>query len=179
MQTNENKWYLIYTKSNTEKKLYEKIIARGILAYLPLRKIKKKWSDRIKMCEEPAFKSYVFAKLNSETMRIVEQLSGFLFLVSYGGGKQSTEQIKNKIFPVITDLTIEQISRTLAEYPKATLIDSSLIKGDKVEITKGSLKHYQGNLTTHPEGTKVAINLNGLKQSLIITVPMELLKKIA
>ena len=56
--------------------------------------------------------------------------------------------------------------------------DNKLITGDKVQITEGSLKNYQGNLLCEPLGNKVAIKLHGLKQSLIISVPTDLLKKI-
>lgn len=175
MQINEHKWYLIYTKFNAEKKLYEKIINRGILAYLPIRKIKRKWNDRFKIIEEPAFESYIFAKLNYDSMHQVEQLSGFMFFVSYGGGNNKID----KCFPHITDTTIWQIAKILTEYPQASLKHNTLIQGDKVEITKGSLINYQGILTTDPEGDKVAIKIKGLDQSLMITVPMSLLKKVA
>ena len=175
MDINEDKWYLIYTKFNAEKKLYEKIINRGILAYLPIRKIKRKWNDRFKIIEEPAFESYIFAKLNYDSMHQVEQLSGFMFFVSYGGGNNKID----KCFPHITDTTIWQIAKILTEYPQASLKHNTLIQGDKVEITKGSLINYQGILTTDPEGDKVAIKIKGLDQSLMITVPMSLLKKVA
>ena len=179
MDINEHKWYLIYTKFNAEKKLYEKIINRGILAYLPIRKIKRKWNDRYKIIEEPAFESYLFAKLNYDSMHVVEQMSGFMFFVSYGSPNKSTGQKSNKFFPLITDTSIDQIEKILTEHPKACLKNNSLIKGDKVQIIEGSLINYQGILTHHPEGNKVAINIKGLDQSLIITVPMLLLKKIA
>ena len=91
----------------------------------------------------------------------------------YGGGNNKID----KCFPHITDTSIGQIATILTEYPKASLKDNTLIKGDKVEITKGCLKNYQGVLITHPEGNTVAINIKGLKQSLVISVPMELLKK--
>ena len=175
MDINEHKWYLIYTKFNAEKKLYEKIINRGILAYLPIRKIKRKWNDRYKIIEEPAFESYLFAKLNYDSMHAVEQLSGFMFFVSYGGGNNSI----GKCFPLITDTSISQITKILTEYPKAALKHNTLIKGDKVQIIKGSLINYQGILTNHPEGNKVAIKIKGLDQSLMITIPMSLLKKVA
>ncbi|NQZ60790.1 transcription termination/antitermination NusG family protein [Crocosphaera sp.] len=179
MDTNNCKWYLIYTKFNAEKKMYEKIIGRGILAYLPIRKIKKKWSDRIKIIEEPAFQSYLFAKLNYDAMHVVEQLSGFMFFVSYGSPSKKTGQIDDKCFPLITDTSIGQIVKILSEFPTAVMKDNRLIKGDKVEITKGSLINYQGVLMAHPQGKTVAININGLKQSLVISIPLELLKKIA
>ena len=175
----ENKWYQIYTQPQAEKKLYNKITAFGCQAFLPIRKVKRQWSDRVKTIEEPAFKSYIFAKLNYNEMRYVERLSQFAFFVSYGGSINSAGQKNDKIYPYITDKTVEQIALVLIEHPQASMLDNKLIKGDTIVITEGSLKNYKGNLLCQPSGNKVAIKLHGLKQSLIITVPMDLLKKIA
>ena len=174
----DHKWYQIYTKPNAEKKLYNNICSYGFQAFLPIRIIKRQWSDRVKTIEEPAFKSYIFAKLNYPEMRSVEKLSHFCFFVSYCGVAKPTDQKYNKCFPYITDKTVEQIEKILAEHPQATMKDNKLIKGDKIMITEGSLKNYQGNLLSEPSGNKVGIKLHGLKQSLIITVPTSLLKKI-
>ena len=175
----EQKWYQIYTQPNAEKKLYNKILSYGFHAFLPIRLIKRQWSDRVKTIEEPAFKSYIFAKLNYNEMRCVERLSQFCYYVSYGGTINSAGQKSDKIYPYITDKTVEQIAMVLTEHPQAIMEDNKLIKGDKIEITEGSLKKYQGNLLCSPSGNKVALKLYGLKQSLIITVPVALLKKIA
>ncbi len=175
----ENKWYQIYTKSNAEKKLYIKILAYGFEAFLPIRKLKKRQGNRIKIIEEPAFKSYIFAKLDYEGMRRVERLSQFCFYVSYCGVVNLSGQNNKKNFPCITDKTVKQIEHVLAEHPQAIMIDKALVKGDKVEITEGSLKNYKGILMNQPSGNKVAIKLHGLNQSMIISVPIQLLQKSA
>ena len=178
-QIMENRWYQIYTKPNTETKLYNKICAYGFQAFLPVRIIKRQWSDRVKTIVEPAFKSYVFAKLNYREMRFVERLSQFCFYVSYVGSINTTDQKHDKRFPCITDTTVEQIKLILMEYPQATWVDKTLIKGDEIEITEGGLKGYKGILIEQPSGKKVAIKLHGLNHSLVITVPTVLLAKIA
>ena len=62
----EKKWYALYTKPRWEKKVYRLLSERGMEAYCPLNKVKKKWSDRIKLVEEPLFKSYVFVHTEEE-----------------------------------------------------------------------------------------------------------------
>lgn len=57
--------------------------------------------------------------------------------------------------------------------------DNKLIKGDKILISEGSLKNYQGNLLSHSSGNKVVNKIYGINQSLMISVPTALLKKIA
>ena len=41
------KWYVLYTKRNKEIKVVEGLIQNGFEAYTPIRKEKRKWSDRI------------------------------------------------------------------------------------------------------------------------------------
>jgi len=172
----DENWYQIYTRSNAEKKLYEKIIALGATAFLPLRKVRKQWSDRIKTIEEPAFKSYIFAKLSVAQMRMVERLSEFCYFVSYGSRSKSGIQRYGKFFPAISDHDIDTIANVLAAFPSTELLDKSkLAKGTMVQINQDSLKGYQATLLADPKGNKVAIDIKGLEQSLVMTVPVALL----
>jgi transcription antitermination factor NusG len=57
------KWFAIYTRPRWEKKVHKLLEEKGIECYCPLNKVHRKWSDRIKIVEEPLFKSYVFVKL--------------------------------------------------------------------------------------------------------------------
>ena len=173
----EKKWYQIYTKSNAEKKLYNKIIANGFQAYLPLKTEKKQWCDRVKTIEEPVLKSYLLAKLTTVELVIVERLTGFCFFVTFGClNKISRHSVIS--YPDITDKTIELINIILTEYPKAIWQTSTVVKGDKVEFITGSLKNYQSTLIYHSSETIVAIKLPELEQSFLINVPMALLKEI-
>ena len=173
----EKKWYQIYTKCNAEKKLYNKIKANGFEAFLPLRIVERQWCDRVKKIEEPVLKSYLFAKLTIDEMRIVERLTGFCFFVTFGclNKRNSNSAIR---YPDITDTTIKLIDIILTEYPKAIWQTSTVVKGDKVEFITGSLKNYQGTLIYHSSETIVAIKLPELEQSFLINVPMALLKEI-
>ena len=44
----EHKWYQIYTQANAEKNYTKKIQAYGTQAFLPIRIVKRQWSDRVK-----------------------------------------------------------------------------------------------------------------------------------
>ena len=74
--------------------------------------------------------------------------------------------------------TIKLIDLILTEYPDAIWQESTLIQGDKVEFIQGRLKHYQGILTHRSSEAKVAFKVPGLKQVLIINVPVSLMKNI-
>ncbi|TMP38370.1 hypothetical protein CWB98_06460 [Pseudoalteromonas rubra] len=172
MFDDRKKWFQIYTQPHAEKKLNRKLEALGFTSYLPLRRLTRQWSDRVKVVEEPAFKSYLFAKLLPEEMRLAERLSEFSFFVSYDGGDNG----HGKVFPNITDQDIEQIEAVLQAFPEALMYeDRRLKKGAQVVIREGSLKGYRGALLADATDNKVALALQGLSQSLVITVPVELL----
>ncbi|MEY3687769.1 MAG: hypothetical protein RIR84_610, partial [Bacteroidota bacterium] len=56
MAESTKKWYALYTKPRWEKKVDKALQQKGIEAYCPLNRVKRKWSDRIKTIEEPLFK---------------------------------------------------------------------------------------------------------------------------
>ena len=56
-------WFAVYTKPRSEKKLRSLLEKFSIESYLPLLRVKKKWSDRIKIIENPLFTSYLFVRI--------------------------------------------------------------------------------------------------------------------
>ena len=60
----EKKWYALYTRSRSEKKVLIELQYAQIEAYLPLVTRLKMWSDRKKKVEEPLFRSYIFVYID-------------------------------------------------------------------------------------------------------------------
>ena len=75
------KWLAIYTRPRWEKKVNQLLTEKGFESYCPLNKVKRKWSDRIKVVEEPLFKSYVFVKVAEEDRSEVRMTSGAINFV--------------------------------------------------------------------------------------------------
>jgi transcription antitermination factor NusG len=79
------KWYAVYTRPRWEKKVNTLLLQKGIEAYCPLNKVRRKWSDRIKTVEEPLFKSYVFVKIKDEDRTNVRMTNGVVNFVYWNG----------------------------------------------------------------------------------------------
>jgi transcription antitermination factor NusG len=79
------KWYAIYTKPRWEKKVARLLQENGIESYCPLNKVQRKWSDRVKVVEEPLFKSYVFVRVNEEEKTPVRMTNGVVNYVYWQG----------------------------------------------------------------------------------------------
>ena len=79
------KWYAVYTRPRWEKKVNNLLLNKGVESYCPLNKVRRKWSDRIKVVEEPLFKSYVFVKIADEHRTEVRMTDGVINFVYWDG----------------------------------------------------------------------------------------------
>ena len=103
------------------------LIEKGLESYCPLNKVRRKWSDRIKIVEEPLFKSYVFVKVNDDDRTAVRMTNGAINFV-YWDGKPA----------VIREKEIIAIKRFLNEYENVEAIPADLKVNQRVRITNGT-----------------------------------------
>ncbi|HEU0109754.1 MAG TPA: UpxY family transcription antiterminator [Flavisolibacter sp.] len=129
------KWYAIYTKPRWEKKVNTLLKQKGIESYCPLNKVPRKWSDRVKIIEEPLFKSYVFVKVTDEDRISVRMTDGVVNFV-YWNGKPA----------VIKDKEIQVIKRFLDEYENVEAIKLDLKPDERVVVTAGPMMGQEGKV---------------------------------
>jgi len=111
-------WYAVYTKPRWEKKVHATMTSRGLESYCPLNKVRKQWSDRVKLVEEPLFKSYVFVHVAEEEQTRVRMVDGVLNYV-YWQGKPAV--IKDKEIDTVLSLLPKEAVYyfTRAQIPRA------------------------------------------------------------
>ena len=63
MASQDLPWYVLYTMPRNEKKVAQRLSEAGYIVYCPLQKVRRQWSDRTKVVEEPLFKSYLFIQI--------------------------------------------------------------------------------------------------------------------
>lgn len=129
-------WYAVYTKVNSEKKIFEALQENKIESYLPLKKSLRQWSDRKKWIEEPLFRCYLFVKVSHIEFFNVLSVPGVVCYVRFGGRPQT-----------IPDNQIENI-RTLIRQDKIDVVVSKekLKRGKKAEVLVGPLKGLKGEI---------------------------------
>lgn len=111
------------------------MIAKGIESYCPLNKVRRKWSDRIKLIEEPLFKSYVFVKINEEEKTEVRMTNGVVNFV-YWNGKPA----------LIKDKEILVIKRFLDDYEDVEVRKIDFEPDERVLITAGPMMEKEGKI---------------------------------
>ena len=145
------KWLAVYTRPRWEKKVNQLLVEKGVESYCPLNKVRRKWSDRVKIVEEPLFKSYVFVKVNDEDRTMVRMTQGVINFVYW---QRKPALIKEK--------EINTIKRFLNEYENVEVMPMELKVNQRVKITTGPLMDHEGRvLDLRHKIVKVAIDSLG------------------
>jgi transcription antitermination factor NusG len=145
------KWLAVYTRPRWEKKVNQLLTEKGLESYGPLNKVRRKWSDRIKIVEEPLFKSYVFVKVDDDDRTAVRMTNGAINFV-YWDGKPA----------VIREKEIIAIKRFLNEYENVEARPADLKVNQRVRITNGTLMDQEGKvLDIRHKTARVAIDSLG------------------
>lgn len=145
------KWLAVYTRPRWEKKVNQLLTEKGLESYCPLNKVRRKWSDRVKIVEEPLFKSYVFVKVNDDDRTAVRMTNGAINFV-YWDGKPA----------VIKEKEIIAIKRFLNEYENVEAVSADLKINQRVRITNGTLMDQEGKvLDIRHKTARVAIDSLG------------------
>jgi len=151
-------WFALYTRPRHEKQVFEDLSGRGIEAFLPTYKVRRRWSDRYKIVEEPLFKNYLFVKLTIE--RYHETLR------PYG----AVSFVKCDDRPAeIPDVEVESIRRLVtSELPYNP--HPYLKVGRKVRVKTGPLEGCEGILTRKKGLARLVLSVHLLQQSVVAEV---------
>ena len=145
------RWYAIYTRPRWEKKVNALLFQKGVESYCPLNKVPRKWSDRIKIVEEPLFKSYVFVRINDEDRTRVRMTDGVVNFV-YWNGKPA----------IIKEKEIQVIRRFLDEYEQVDVQKMDFEPEKRVRVISGPMMDHEGKIVEVKNKTvKVCIDSLG------------------
>jgi transcription antitermination factor NusG len=133
--TEAKHWYAVYTKPRWEKKVFRMLEERGIESYCPLNKVARQWSDRVKVIEEPLFKSYVFVRINDDSLTTVRFVEGVLNYV-YWDGKPARIRYEE----------INLIRKFMSDYGNVKAVPLDVKPKDKVIVNAGVLLGQTGKV---------------------------------
>ena len=154
------RWLVVYTKPRQEKKAADALARRGFEVYCPLKREKRKWSDRWKWVETPLFTSYLFLCIAETERSDALQVPGvvrFLFWL----GKPA----------VVKEEEIRILRQWLNEVEPEALEVVGLEPGSRARIESGALMGQEGDVVER-RGTKLVLFL----QDLSVEVTVDLTK---
>lgn len=166
-QTNDKKWYAIYTRSKAEKKVHDALISEEIEAYLPLITRHKQWSDRIKKITEPLFSGYVFVHIQTKQLMNALNVPGALCFIAFEG----------KAVP-IPPQQIEAIRYYILENDFESKAEHLLNEGQLVQVTHGTMSGLIGRLIRYNNKYRLVIRIEAVGKSITLSIPRSLVKAV-
>ncbi|TDO02663.1 UpxY family transcription antiterminator [Sunxiuqinia elliptica] len=145
-------WYALYTRSRYEKKLHQDLLKRGVEAYLPLKTEKRKWSDRVKVIEEPLLRGYVFVKVSNREYFDVVNNPGAVCYVSFDGKAAAIPENQIDALRLFVDHFNDNINVTRER----------ISKGDIVKVKDGLLKGVHGEVVEIRGAKRIVLRFNNL-----------------
>lgn len=158
-------WFVLYTKSRSEKLVANGLRKRGIEVYCPLQKIKRKWSDRVKIVEEPLFRSYCFVNLAENQRALVfgaPGVVGYLYWL--------------KKPAVVRQVEIDLIKDMLNEFDHDAIEMLTFKAADRLRIKSGALMDQEGDVIS-VQGKVIVIHLESLGLSISVDSSKNKLEK--
>jgi transcription elongation factor/antiterminator RfaH len=151
-------WYVLYTKHKFEKKTADELTYMNIKNYLPLRTVKRRWSDRIKSIQVPLFANYVFVQADLKAKGAILGTPGVVKFVCMGGQPSSIGEDEIKKIQLIegADCSAEQ-----APY---------FSKGDRVKVVNGAFCGIEGTLLRSINQTRLVVRIPLLQQAISIEI---------
>jgi len=151
MAKQEKYWFAVYTKPRWEKKVHRSLTQLGFESYCPLNKVRKKWSDRMKIVEEPLFKSYVFVHTEDALRPEIRFVDGVLNFVYW-----------NKKPAIIKDEEIIEIKKFLSEYDDVEVKTIDVRPADEVMVNSGVMMGAKGRVLRVMGNNMVEVRIESL-----------------
>lgn len=167
LDSDQARWFAIYTKYKAEKYVVDKLQKKGIICYVPLLNKTKKYTRKIKTYEIPLINCYAFVQITTADYQKVLETEYVLHFV-----KQRKDLI------AIPDEEIMLLKRIVGEIEEISIAEGNLKLGQKVEIISGNLTGIQGFIAEQQGKSEFVVVLDNMGFQLRINVDRRLLQPV-
>lgn len=155
---NAGPWFALQVVPRHEKSVDKILEYRGYSHFLPTCRVRRRWSDRVKIVEEPLFPGYVFCKSQRNLMEIIRGSPGIIRMVTFGGRPQPVPDREIE--------ALQQIVRGQREYSAV----SYFTMGQKVRVISGPLTGISGIITQFKKRDRLVISLDVIMKSVSVEI---------
>ncbi len=163
----EPRWYILYVRSRSEKRVMERMQKLNFTVFLPLIKTMRQWSDRKKQVQVPLFTGYLFIKVDPTQFTSVRLIEGVVNFVQ-----------QEKKYAMIAEDKILSIKQFIETGLHIEASSENFAAGEKVKINFGPLQNCEGELIDIKNEKQFIVRLGMINQVLIVNVPASYLEKI-
>jgi transcription antitermination factor NusG len=154
-------WFALTVKPQHERTVAEQLAGRTIENYAPNYRVKRHWSDRVKIIDRPLFPGYVFCRFRFDDRHKVLSLPSITSVVGFGG----------RPCP-IADEEIDTV-RSMVDSGLPILPWQYLAVGQRVRIRHGKLAGLEGILARDKAVDRVVINVEMLGRAVAVEIDRE------
>jgi transcriptional antiterminator RfaH len=172
MQTTENhlhpteaRWFAVYTRYKREKMVIKHLENKGIHCYLPLQKLTRYYTRKIKKVELPLINCYIFVKITKQEYLTVLETQDVVKFVQFSRNLLSIPEREMNI-----------LQRVVGEITAIDVEPSRFYPGAEVEIIGGQLTGLQGILIEQKNDKNFVVELNNMGYSLLMQIEPEMLE---
>lgn len=163
----EPRWFAVNTRYKSEKMVGRALEKKGISYFIPVQKITKRYTRKIRTYEKPLLNCYAFVKITvADYVPVLETEH------VYGFVKPSRELMD------ISEKELEILRRISGESLEANCEPGQWQVGELVEIASGNLAGLRGYLDERTGKREFVVNLETLGHVLKLQVDTSLLRKV-
>lgn len=155
----EPRWFAVKTKFKHEKMAFELLQRNQIEAYLPLRKLTRRYHRKVRHVDMPLIHSFVFVKV------VKKQYISVLETEYVGGFLRFGQNIL-----AIPEEQIQLLHRLTGEDIPMEVEPNEFREGVEVEVVAGALMGMRGRLVSFKGKETLEIALTNFQHSLLIDI---------
>ncbi|HEY2234108.1 MAG TPA: UpxY family transcription antiterminator [Candidatus Angelobacter sp.] len=151
-------WFALQVVPRHEKSLDKILEYRGCIHFLPTYRVRRRWSDRVKVVEQPLFPGYVFCRSQSNLMEVIRGSPGIIRIVAFG----------RKPHPIPDEEieALQQIVRGKREYSAFPYLNV----GQKVRVISGPLTGISGTIMRFKNHDRLVISIDVIMKSVSVEI---------
>jgi transcription antitermination factor NusG len=160
-------WFALQVRTRNEAGVAEQLNRQGYERFLPLYKVRKRWSDRIKEVDAPLFPGYLFCRFNPQDRLPILKTPGVMQIVGFKNG------------PIAVDESEIQALQTIVAVGAPHQPWPFLTTGDRVRIESGPLLGLEGILTEVRRGHRLVLSVTLLQRSVAVEIDSALVTAVS
>jgi transcription antitermination factor NusG len=151
-------WFALQVRTRYEAGVADQLSRQGYDRFLPLYKLRKRWSDRIKEVDAPLFPGYLFCRFNPQDRLPILKTPGVIQIVGFKTG------------PAVVDEAEIRSIQTLVAAGVPNQPWPFLAAGDRVRIESGPLLGLEGILTEVRRSYRLVLSVTLLQRSVAVEI---------
>ena len=159
-------WFALQVRTRQEASAGDQLRRQGYDQFLPLYKVRKRWSDRIKEVEAPLFPGYLFCRFNPHDRLPILKTPGVIQVVGFKDGPAAVDESEIRSIQAL-------VAAGVPHHPWPFLA-----AGDRVRIESGPLVGLEGILTEVKRSYRLVLSVTLLQRSVAVEIDSALVTAI-